>query len=36
MSLGARPLGIREVRAIIDRKMADFHHVARGSGSPEM
>jgi hypothetical protein len=28
MSVGARPLGRREVEAIIDRKMADFHHKA--------
>lgn len=29
MSLGARPLDSRAVVAIIDRKMADFSHVAR-------
>lgn len=29
MSVGARPLGERDVRAIFDRKMADFHHKAR-------
>jgi hypothetical protein len=29
MSLGARPLGRRDVEAIFDRKMADFHHKAR-------
>ena len=29
MSLGARPLGERDVAAIFDRKMADFHHKAR-------
>jgi hypothetical protein len=28
MSIGARPLHERDVVAIIDRKMADFHHVA--------
>ncbi len=30
MSLGARPLGSRDVRAIIDKKMADFEHVSGG------
>lgn len=29
MSLGARPLRQRDVEAIFDRKMADFHHKAR-------
>ena len=29
MSLGARPLGQRDVEAIFERKMADFHHKAR-------
>lgn len=29
MSLGARPLGERDVAAICDRKMADFQHKAR-------
>jgi hypothetical protein len=29
MSLGARPLRRRDVEAIFDRKMADFHHKAR-------
>jgi hypothetical protein len=29
MSLNARPLREREVAAIFDRKMADFHHKAR-------
>ncbi len=29
MSIGARPLGERDVAAIFDRKMADFHHKAR-------
>ena len=28
MSIGARPLGRRDVEAIFDRKMADFHHKA--------
>jgi hypothetical protein len=28
MSLGARPLRLRDVEAIIDRKMADFRHKA--------
>jgi hypothetical protein len=29
MSIGARPLDERDVAAIFDRKMADFHHKAR-------
>jgi len=29
VSLGARPLRRRDVEAIFDRKMADFHHKAR-------
>jgi hypothetical protein len=29
MSIGARPLGEREVAAICERKLADFHHKAR-------
>ncbi|HYZ93929.1 MAG TPA: hypothetical protein VFA34_16275 [Actinomycetota bacterium] len=29
MSIGARPLGERDVAAICDRKMADFRHKAR-------
>jgi hypothetical protein len=29
MSVGARPLRRRDVEAIFDRKMADFHHKAR-------
>ncbi len=29
MSIGARPLHERDVAAIFDRKMADFHHKAR-------
>src|SRR5688500_15138011 len=29
MSLGARPLGERDVAAICERKMADFHHKAK-------
>lgn len=32
MSLGAQPLDAQAIRAIIDRKMADFRHVAEDVG----